>query len=246
MWDGRFRTLEEQAVSPFQRGEMGISVNEAVSRISCDREYVRAFHVVFGTRPTPQSMARALAGYVRTLVSRLTRFDRFLVSGARTLSPIESDGWSIFNSKAACSNCHQLLRSRFGRSAEQVPLFTDFAFHNLGVASSGGRFADAGRYRVTRRQADLGAFRTPSLRNVEITAPYMHDGSLATLEEVIAFYDAGGRPNPNLSPLIRPLFLTDYEKDALVAFLRTLTDPEYEALRLHPQRVRSRPLGRRE
>ena len=210
---------------------MGIGVEEAVERIICDPEYVRAFYVVFGTRPTAQAMARALAGYERTLFSRASRFDRFLFKRAMILTPAERDGWRIFKTKAACSTCHQLFPRRLGRSAEKLPMFTDFEFHNLGVGFLGDRFADAGRYRVTRREADLGAFRTPSLRNVAITAPYMHDGSLATLEEVVEFYDAGGLPNPNLSPLIRPLFLDEYEKDALVAFLRTLTDPGYDDFR---------------
>ena len=106
--------------------------------------------------------------------------------------------------------------------------FTDMRFHNLGIGFTGGRFTDPGRYGVSGIESDLGAFRTPSLRNVARTAPYMHDGSLTTLEEVVEFYDAGGRPNPNLSPRIRPLFLTGYEKAALVAFLRALTDAEFE------------------
>ena len=109
--------------------------------------------------------------------------------------------------------------------------FTDMRFHNLGIGFRGDRFVDPGRYAVSGIEADLGAFRTPSLRNVAHTAPYMHDGSLGTLEEVVDFYDAGGRPNPNLSPRIKPLFLTDYDKTALVAFLRAVTDAEFEHIR---------------
>jgi len=124
--------------------------------------------------------------------------------------------------KAGCSNCHL--------TTSGLRLFTDLNFHNLGIGFAAGRFADPGRYRVTGVQSDLGAFRTPSLRNVAVTAPYMHDGSLATLEDVIDFYDTGGRPNPFLSPFIRPLYLDDYEKAALVAFLRTLTDQQFEHL----------------
>jgi cytochrome c peroxidase len=228
MWDGRFRSLEQQALSPFRRGEMGIGVDEAVSRLNSDREYVRAFYDVFGRRPTAAGMAKALAGYERTLVSRASRFDRFLLANDATLlTPLERDGWSIFRSRAGCSNCHQL----FPRRAKRFPLFTDLGFHNLGIGYKSGRFIDAGRYRVTRRELDVGAFRTPSLRNVAITGPYMHDGSLATLEDVIGFYDSGGHPNPNLSPLVRPLFLDSYEKESLVAFLRTLTDPDYVSVR---------------
>jgi len=107
-------------------------------------------------------------------------------------------------------------------------LFTDFRFHNVGIGYANGRFVDPGRYRVTGVDTDYGAFRTPSLRNVAVTPPYMHDGSFATLEDVIDYYDAGGRPNAFLSPFIRPLYLDDYEKAALVAFLRPLTDQQYE------------------
>ena len=105
-------------------------------------------------------------------------------------------------------------------------LFSDFRFHNLGVGYKSGWLTDPGRFALSHAEADLGAFRTPALRNVARTGPYMHDGSLTTLEEVVEFYNAGGRPNPYLSPLIRPLLLTDHEKAALVAFLRALTDRE--------------------
>ena len=230
MWDGRFRSLEQQSLSPFRRGEMGISVDEAVRRLNSDREYVLAFFDVFGRRPTAAGMAKAIAEYERTLVSRASRFDRFLLDkDATMLTPRERDGWSIFRSRAGCSNCHQLFPRRANRAS--APLFTDFGFHNLGIGYRSGSFLDTGRYRVTRRALDLGAFRTPSLRNVAITGPYMHDGSLATLEDVIEFYDSGGRANPNLTPLVRPLFLDRYEKDSLVAFLRTLTDPSYVIVR---------------
>jgi cytochrome c peroxidase len=104
------------------------------------------------------------------------------------------------------------------------PLFTDFRFHNLGVGYRWSGTSDAGRFGVSRIAAEWGAFRTPSLRNVARTAPYMHDGSLDTLEDVVEFYDAGGGPNPHLSPLIRPLGLNGHEKAALIAFLRALSD----------------------
>ena len=175
-------------------------------------------------------MAIALAAYQRTLISEKSRFDRFLLNNeVDKLTALELDGFLFFEKKAACSNCHQLHLPR-NHPASGLRLFTDFGFHNLGIGYAAGRLADTGRYRASGDENDLGAFRTPSLRNVAITAPYMHDGSLATLEEVIDFYDAGGRPNPNLSPLIRPLFLSVYEKAALVAFLRTLTDQQYDPI----------------
>jgi cytochrome c peroxidase len=170
-------------------------------------------------------MARALAAFQRTLVSPSSRVDRFLTNNEATiLTPLEHHGLFVFNHRAACSNCHQLFPLQPDGRAYSRPLLTDFRFHNLGVGYRFGGFADPGRYELSRLNAQWGAFRTPSLRNSARTPPYMHDGSLATLEDVVEFYSAGGRPNPNLSPLIRPLFLDGYEKAALVAFLRALSD----------------------
>jgi cytochrome c peroxidase len=228
MWDGRFRTLERQALSPFQRGEMGIGVDEALQRVSSDRQYVRLFRAALGRRPTADGMARALAAFQRTLVSGPSRVDGFLVSNEPILTPLEHDGFHIFNGRAGCSNCHQPFPLRPDGRARSRPLFTDFQFHNLGVGYRSGGFADTGRYGRSLVDVEWGAFRTPSLRNVASTPPYMHDGSLATLEDVVEFYSAGGRANPNLSPLIRRLLLDDYEKAALVAFLRALTDQDDE------------------
>jgi cytochrome c peroxidase len=228
MWDGRLRTLESQALSPFRRGEMGITVEEAEYRLRRDPEYVDLFDLAFGAPPSAQALAAALAAYQRTLVSAESRFERFLrTSDPRILTPLERDGYGIFDGRAQCSNCHHFSKPRADPS-RQTPLFlTDWQFHNLGIGYRSGRFADLGRYSVTGRERDVGAFRTPALRNLEPTGPYMHDGSLASLEEVIEFYDRGGRANPYLSPLLRPLYLTDYEKAALVAFLRSLNDPQF-------------------
>ena len=228
MWDGRLRTLESQALSPFRRGEMGISVEEAEYRLRRDREYVYLFDLAFGGPPSAQALAAALAAYQRTLVSTESRFERFLrTSDPRILTPLERDGYGIFDGKAQCSNCHHFSKPPTD-AWRQTPLFlTDWQFHNLGIGYRSGRFADLGRYSVTGRERDVGAFRTPALRNLEPTGPYMHDGSLASLEEVIEFYDRGGRANPYLSPRLRPLYLTGYEKAALVAFLRSLNDPQF-------------------
>jgi cytochrome c peroxidase len=232
MWDGRFRTLEQQAVAPFTTGEMGIDIAEAVRRLNSDPEYLHLFRAALNERPSANGMVVALAAYQRTFTSGASRFDRFIVDNqAANFTDLELDGYFLFEKKAGCANCHQLQAPTNGRASE-LRLFTDFGFHNLGIGYAAGRFADSGRYRVTGVATDYGAFRTPSLRNVAVTAPYMHDGSLATLEAVVDFYDAGGRPNPYLSPLIRPLFLDSYEKAALLAFLRTLTDQQFE-YRLH-------------
>ena len=206
---------------------MGIGVGEAVRRLNSDREYAHLFHAALGYPPTADGMAAALAAFQRTLVSPESRVDGFLLNHETgMLTRLERDGFDIFNDRAECSRCHELFPRRPDGTQHSRPLFTDFRFHNLGVGYRAGRFADAGRYGHSLNEADLGAFRTPSLRNAARTPPYMHDGNLATLEEVVEFYYAGGRPNPNLSPLIRPLFLSGYEKAALVAFLRAMGHDE--------------------
>jgi cytochrome c peroxidase len=165
-----------------------------------------------------EDLANALASFVRSILSGNSRFDRFVHGDRSALSEAEQRGLQVFRGKGRCTKCH------FG------PTFTDERFHNTGVAwpptpSGQGppRFLDLGRFTVTGQVADRGAFKTPTLRDVALTAPYMHDGSLATLEDVVQFYDQGGRANPNLDPDIRPLRLTAEDKRALGAFLRALT-----------------------
>lgn len=226
MWDGRFGSLEEQAFGPFTvHGEMGITIEHAAHRIAGFPEYQHLFHIAYSEPPTPQGIVTAIAAFERTIVSGPCRFDRFYVEGdGRALSPFEQFGYRIFTTKGGCVNCHVLPKDE----SEGYPLFTDFAYHNLGVGFRGGRFNDVGVFAQNRAHGNLGAFRTPSLRNVAVTGPYMHDGSLETLRDVVEFYNAGGGPNPNQSPFIHPLGLSDKEKAALVAFLGSLTSVEYE------------------
>jgi cytochrome c peroxidase len=154
-----------------------------------------------------------------------SRFDRFAADkDERALSPIEKFGLEVFTGRGLCVKCHTIYPT-----LPPVPLFSDFKFHNIGIGFTGDGFRDLGRGAVTSAEEDVGAFRTPSLRNVAVTGPYMHDGSLGTLEEVIAFYDGGGQPNPNQSPILQPLGLSTREKTALIAFLYTLTDLEFQA-----------------
>jgi cytochrome c peroxidase len=229
MWDGRFRTLEQQALGPFQGGEMGNPIEQAVHRLGGDPQYQDLFRSTFGQWPTVEGVAGALAAFQRTLIAPPSRVDRFLANNENTiLSPQERHGYEVFARRAACGTCHRLLPLRPGDRVHNGPLLMDFSYHNLGVGYGAGGPPDAGRYELSKIEPELGAFRTPSLRNVARTAPYMHDGSLDTLEEVMEFYSAGGRPNPNLSPQIRPLHLDGQEKAALVAFLRALSAPERE------------------
>jgi cytochrome c peroxidase len=225
MWDGRFASLEEQAFGPFRPdGEMGINIEGAASRISRDPNYRIQFAQAFGRPPSPEGIVTAIAAFERTLVIGTSRFDRFVLNKEEhALTPLERYGLEVFTARGHCGACHAV----FAPMVPALPLFSDFEFRNIGIGFDGGGFRDLGRGAVTLADRDYGTFRTPTLRNVAVTAPYMHDGSLGTLEEVVAFYDAGGRPNPNLDPILRPLALTDQEKDGLVAFLRSLTDLEY-------------------
>ncbi|HUF46514.1 MAG TPA: hypothetical protein VMM93_01800, partial [Vicinamibacterales bacterium] len=178
--------------------EMGSTVDEAAARVGLTR----------------LELSQALASFVRSILSGNSRFDRFMDGDREALTTDEQAGLRVFRTKGRCSFCHA------------GPTLTDEEFHNTGVAWSAsdsiGHFLDDGRSLVTGRDADRGSFRTPTLREVARSAPYMHDGSLATLEDVVDFYDRGGRPNPYLDVDIRPIGLTADEKTALVAFLRAL------------------------
>ncbi len=240
--DGSAASLEEQALHPIHSpAEMDLSLRELEERLSADPSYRRVFESAFGHEPageaagaeqrpdegstTPsrnlsggagdvdgvvsaRNVARAIASYVRTILAGDAPFDRYLAGDREALTEEELRGFRLFTGKANCSLCHL------------GPTFSDDAFHNTGVAARSG---DPGRYGVTGREEERGRFRTPTLREIEHTAPYMHDGSLASLEEVVEFYDAGGSLHPNLSPKIRPLRLSEHEKAALVGYLRTLS-----------------------
>jgi cytochrome c peroxidase len=211
-WDGRAETLEDQVrVALTGDRDLGLSLEEAVARLTRDPEYSLAFLAAFGEPVTALRIAQALATFVRTQLSGNSRFDRFLTGDVRALRPEERRGLEVFSGRARCARCHA------------GPLLSDESFHNTGVAWKDARFADPGRAAVTGSDRDRGAFKTPSLREVARTAPYMHDGSMARLTDVIEFYEAGGRSNPNLDVDIRPLKLTGDEKAALLAFLRSLS-----------------------
>ncbi len=243
-WDGRASTLEEQAKGPLTNPvEMGMPSHDAVAaKLQKIPEYPPLFGQAFGSdRITIDSVVRAIASYERTVFSFSSPFDRF-IGGDKTAMPESAQrGWQLFNEKARCNNCHGYVAS--------VPTFTDNKFHNIGVAMHAANFAELarkaaqspetasalahapgyselGRFLVTKEQKDIGAFKTPGLRDVALTAPYMHDGSQRTLEEVIEFYDKGGEDNPYLDGGIRPLKLTVQEKADLVEFMKALTSDD--------------------
>lgn len=228
-WDGRFSSLEDQISQPFSlEGDMGIEIGRAIEIIESSEDYDGLFESVFGRPVDRNAMADSLASFQRSLISANSRFDDYLFSGdedALTLS--EKKGYELFIGKASCIACHDIFHPSVNSLGGGIALFSDHRFHNLGVGYKNGRMSDMGRYWVTRRKDDWGAFKTPILRNVALTSPYMHDGSLPTLRSVIEFYNDGGIPNPNIAPGLRPLFLADSEIDDLVAFLRSLTDKNY-------------------
>ena len=207
-WDARVTSLEEQVLKPIQDpNEMDMTLPEAAARVGLP----------------PEDIARALASYVRSILSGNAPFDRFVNGDRAALSAEQQAGLGIFRGKGNCTACHV------------GPNFSDERLHNTGIAwqpsggpGRGGRYLDDGRFVVTGKEADRGLFKTPTLREVTHTSPYMHDGSMATLEDVVTFYNDGGRPNPNLDAEIRPLKLTAEEKQSLVAFLRSLSGQLHE------------------
>lgn len=225
-WDGRAPSLEKQAEGPVQNPvEMAHTLKGVEEKLMADPSYRAEFERAFGPgRITYERVEKAIASFERTVVSGNSPFDRYFYGrDKKALSAAAQRGLAIFRDpkKGNCTACHTL--------SEQSALFTDNKFHNLGVGVKVGPtgeplLADQGRYEVTKLEADRGAFKTPSLRNVALTAPYMHDGSLKTLKDVIDFYVGGGNSNPHLDKEIHTLdFLTGQERADLLAFLESLT-----------------------
>jgi cytochrome c peroxidase len=172
--------------------------------------YQEQFRKVFGTDFNTEGVAKAIAAYVRTILSGNSPYDRFRAGDTTALSPAAQRGLALFEEKARCTRCHTGFN------------FTDEDYHNIGVGMD-REHPDLGRYTVTKDEADKGAFKTPTLRDVASRGPYMHDGSLKTLEEVVDYYAKGGTANPWLSPKSQLLNLTAQERADLIAFLHALT-----------------------
>ncbi len=215
MRDGGVPTLEMQVLSPISDPlEMAFNIAEASERLMHDSFYVREARLAYGRNPDPYVITRALAAYQRTIISGASDYDRYQKNRpSHVLSTSAEKGYRLFFShKTDCSKCH----SGFN--------FTDYSIRGNGLYRN---YRDTGRARITFRKADVGKFRVPGLRNVAVTAPYMHDGSLQTLEEVVEHYNRGGQNHVNQDSLIRPLGLNAREKTDLVAFLQTLTDTAF-------------------
>lgn len=250
-WDGRARTLEDQAklpiLNPVEMGQK--SPDDVVAKVAKIPEYSDAFKSVSGHGVTYDDIAAAIAAFERMQYSGNSPFDRFLSGDLMAISDSAKRGWALFQGKGRCSACHAFNMVS--------PLFSDQKFHNIGIAAHKQNFtelarkalailktgdlrqidelalqtpySELGRFLVTKNPADIGAFKSETLRNIGITAPYMHDGSLATLWDVMDHYNKGGVPNPFLDGGMQRLALSEAEIDDLVAFLFTLTDDRYSA-----------------
>lgn len=248
--DGRSPTLDHQARLPIINPiEMGFPDGEsAVKAIADDAEYQRMFQRAYGRPVNYEDMGRAMGAFERTMVFLRSPFRRFLEGDAQAISPDAKEGWRLFNEKARCVTCHHMNLSN--------PLGTDNRFHNIGVSARHQDFEDLarrglkaleedpsehrleelalntdmselGRFMVTKNRSDIGAFRTSMLLNIGITPPYMHDGSLPTLWDVMDHYNKGGEANLFLDGGMEPLALTEKEIDQVVAFMFTLTDERF-------------------
>lgn len=223
-WDGRAKTLEEQALAPIANPvEMDLPVEEALKRLRTNSRYEPLFRKIFNSEPTRTNLAEALAAFERTLETSDSPFDDWKFSDQpNAVSDAVKRGFALFNGKGKCIECH------FGAD------FTTNEFRNIGLFN-GKSLNDSGRYSVTGNKEDIGKFKVGSLRNIAVTAPYMHNGMLKSLREVIEFYDDPAklvRDAINTDSLLqKPLHLTEEEKKDIEAFLVSLTDKQFQPVK---------------
>ena len=209
-WDGSSASLEAFVLEPIaDPREMGLKLTDAITRLQADATYQQAFADAFQSEPTEQALRRSLATFVRGIVAGDAPYDRFLRGEVDAMTPQQRHGQWIFESKGGCWKCHT------------PPLFTDERFHNTGVGVI-NKLAQSGRAAATEDKADTGKWKTPTLRSIGLTAPYMHDGSIKTLQDVVQFYLRGGNDNPHLDGKLNKLDLSEADQEALIAFLRSL------------------------
>jgi len=211
-WDGRAPTLEAQVLAAW-RVQISADPAKSTARIAAVPQYVAEFQKIFGAPPTEDAVVKSLAAYLRAKVSGLSPWDRYEMGQADAVSTDAGAGFDLFMGKARCAICHT------------PPSYSDFKFHNVGL-EAGKPKPDVGRAAVTKRPEDTSAFKTPTLRSVAISGPYFHDGSRATLEQAVRYMASGGSPDPNKSPLLADVKLTDLEIRQIVAFLSALTSDE--------------------
>lgn len=218
-WDGRAATLEEQAKGPMANPiEMGNTHETVVASLRRVPGYRAMFLKVFGTEDfTIDHVAKSIATFERTVLSGNSPYDKYKAGNKKAMTPEQVRGMNVYFNRAKCDQCHEGIN------------LTANSYHNIGVGMDKPD-PDAGRFVVTKDPKDWGAFKTPTLREIARTAPYMHDGSLKTLEEVVEFYNKGGIPNKNLDGQIKQLNLTAEEKKDLVAFLQALSGEGWQSI----------------
>ena len=211
MFDAHLKTLELQVIVPLQEpNEMGHNMKDLIPQLRAIPEYQAAAKSIFNRDFDAYVLTRSLAAFERSLISMSAPFDHYIKGNEKALNTDEKAGWKIFSEKLYCTNCHA------------PPHFTNHEARNNGLYKDYGE--DKGRFRIHLDSSDIGSFKVPSLRNIEITDPYMHDGSLETLEEVISHYEAGGQGHYLQDTSIVPFELTKKERKQLIAFLKSLTD----------------------
>ena len=212
--DGGVRTLELQVLAPMiDTNELGSNFNAVLTYLKSDSTYLKMFADAYDTTPSIYGLTRSIASYERSLIFGDSPYDQFILGDSLALDDSQKRGYYLFTSdRLKCAQCH------IGN------LFSDFSFQNIGLTHQPN---DSGRARITLKTEDAGKFVVPSLRNVVVTAPYMHDGSIGTLEEVILLLEQGGGLHKNKSELITPFHLTTQERNDLIHFLESLTDAEW-------------------
>lgn len=211
-WDGRSATLEAQVLAAW-RNQIGADPEKVAAALNAIPGYASQFNAVFGTGATPDAIVKALASYLRTKVSTDSPWDRYEAGQRSAVSKDAVEGYALFMGKGRCAACHT------------PPYYGNSTFYNVGL-EYGKATPDIGRSNVTKKPEDTSAFKTPSLRSVALSAPYFHDGSVATLEEAVRYMAGGGKADPNKSPLLTPTGLTEAEIGKVAAFLRSLTSEE--------------------
>lgn len=211
-WDGRAATLEGQITAAW-RGQTGADPAKVAALLNGVPDYRSQFQAVFGSEATPDTIVKALASFMRTLNSDDAPWDRYERGDKQAVTPAAVAGQALFMGKGGCVACHT------------PPLYGNSTFFNIGL-EHGKDKPDPGRFNVTKNEADRGAFKTPTLRSIELSGPYFHDGSAATLREAVAYMAGSGKPDPNKSPLLTDKRLSAAEIDQIVAFLKTLTSTE--------------------
>lgn len=222
MVEGGVPTLEMQVPVPIQEhAEFDFNILLIAEKLKKDQSYVEASLEAYGKIPDPFVITRAIACFERTLLSGESRYDAYINGNTSSLNASEKKGMELFFSeRLACTKCHGGFT------------FTNFTFQNNGLYEN---YTDPGRFRLTGIESDRALFKVPTLRNAGVTAPYMHDGSMHSLEEVVAHYNSGGKNHRHKSEFIKPLSLTIAEQHDLIAFLRTLTDENFLSdPRFHP------------